>query len=182
MENQFLTSNDSLEVDDRLPHFLSIGELGAIFDFDEDDLLANRNLRYSGRQHRLRGAAFALLLIAALAVISLPVQITIGNVLGWVAAPCFAVIGVIGMLAAVGGVASVWNTLREGVATPVKRHMGYVEIQKRGSQFFLESEVFSIVVEPEIADRFIAGNYIAYYVPNYVADRAKLFSIESAVS
>jgi hypothetical protein len=189
MQNQTTTSNESSVHDldsvsqyaDGQPHDLNIGELGEIFDFDEADLFANRQLRYSARQHRLRGAAIGLLMVAALAVISIPAQVAIGNVLGWVAAPCFAVVGVIGILAAVGGIASVWNTIREGVVTPVQRYQGQVAIQKRGGQFYLESEAFSIGVEPDAADRFIAGEYIAYYVPNYVADRTKLFSIEKTM-
>lgn len=171
-----------MSIEPPLPHHLSIADLQSIFDFSDADLLANRRGHYSGAQHRLRGAALALLAIALLVVLSLPIQCEIGLVLGWVAAPCFAGAGAIGLLAGFAGLAAVWNTLRESVTTPVVKYSGFVKLLQQGDQYFLQSDDFSISIEPDRAEQFIEGHYDVYYVPNYVADRARLFSIEPALS
>ncbi len=165
-----------------LPRFLNVAELQAIFHFTESDLLANRRGRYSMEQHRLRGTAVALLGVALLAVLSVPIQREIGRAVGFVAAPCFAVIGIVGLLAGLSGLAAAWNTLREGVTAPVVQYSGLVSTQQQGDAYFLHSDAFSITIDSDTAEQFIDGDYHVYYVPNYVADRPRLFSIEPVLA
>ncbi len=165
--------SDSSQVD-----MLSVAELQDIFHFTDADLNANQNGQYSAAQHRLRGTALVLIGVFVLMLLSLPLQREVGRILGWVAAPCFAVVGVVGLLAGITGAAAAWSTLRESSSAPIVKYTGFVAVQKRGDAYSLESDAFSITLEPDMADQFVEGDYQVYYVPNYVADRARLFSIE----
>ncbi len=165
-----------------LSHALTTADLQAIFKFSEADLLANRRGQYSGAQHRLRGVAVGLIGVCILVILSVPIQQSVGDALGWVAAPCFAGIGLAGLLAGISGLAAAWSTLREGVTAPIVKYSGHVNARQQGDAAFLESDAFKITIDSEAAEQFSAGDYIVYYVPNYVADRARLFSIEPALT
>lgn len=174
-------SESSEPSESTLPRYLNVAELESIFHFNEADLVANRRERYSAAQHRLRGTAVVLIGTFVLMLLSLPIQREVGRIFGWVAAPCFAVAGVVGLLAGIAGAAAAWNTLREGATAPVVQYTGYVGVGHRGDAYFLESDSFSIGIEQAAAEQFVEGSYHVYYVPNYVADRARLFSIEPAL-
>ena len=162
---------------------LTIPELQSLFHFSTADLAANRRGRYSAAQHRLRGTAVTLLAVCGLAILSIPIQRELGRAIGWVAAPCFAVVGLVGILSGLFGIAAVWNTLREGATAPIAKYTGFVSLREDGEHCALIGDALSITVQelvPDDAERFIPGSYDVYYVPNYVADRARLFSIEPA--
>jgi hypothetical protein len=169
------------------PQPLSIAELQRLFQFTDADLNANRQGRYSRGQHRLLLPGLGLLAAASVALLSWPIQQEIGRALGFLGGLCIGSLDLVALLAAIAGLAALWNTWRESRVTPIQGYRGYIDVvQDRTrdrdglemAQYALQSDAFRIVIDSGAAQQFVPGVYDVYYVPRYVAERDKLFSME----